>query len=171
MESPLPSTAVNGGIVFRCLPAVGAVGLLVLAGCSASPPAPAPTAVDAAESEHVHALPSAAPASPTWDAASAGSATQVGLDAMRAFARVDLDPEAWYELLAGYLTAPAQQAFWGTDPSTIPVRVIHGTRSLPGPSPFLAEVTAFTDAGDYQLLLVRDGAGQPFKVERLEPAR
>ena len=159
----------------RLLSAVAVAGLLGLAGCSSGssdqPAAASSTAVDPHDHAHVEALPSTAPASPTWGERDTASATQVGLDAMRAFAQPDLDPEVWYELLAGYLTAAGQQAFYGVDPSTVPVRVVLGTSSRPGPSPYLAEVTAFTDAGDYRLQLVRDGVGDSWKVERLEPAR
>jgi hypothetical protein len=170
----------------RCLSAVVLAGVVVLAGCSSDPEAagtpcpppgaPCPSAEHSAgaghahDREHVEALPSTAPAPPMWDQAAAGSATQVGLDAMRAFARPDLDADAWYDQLAGYLTPAGQQAFYGTDPAAIEPREVLGTVLRErGPSAYLAEVTAFTDAGDYRLLLVRGGAGEPWKVERLEP--
>lgn len=157
----------------RLLSAVAVAGLVVLAGCSSDVPgvAAAPSSTDAHDLEHVEGLPSTAPASPTWDDQAAGDAWWIALAAMGEFAHPERDPQLWYELLAGYLTGDAQQAFYGVDPSTVPVRAVDGATVTEGGSPYLAEAVVATDAGPYRVLLVREGAGRAWKVDRLEPAR
>lgn len=157
----------------RLLSAVAVAGLLGLAGCS-SGNSDAPVATSStvpAVDPHVEALPSTAPASPTWDDVVAADARLVALDTMRAFGQPDRPAEDWYEVLAGHLTGAGQQAFYGVDPSTVPVRAVYDAVVGEGGSPFLAIAVVSTDAGPYRLQLVRDGAGDPWKVERLEPAR
>lgn len=171
MQSAPPSTAVNGEPVRRSLSAVALAGLLALAGCSSgdsTDPAASSTATAPAPLHDDHdAAP--APASPTWDDAAAADAWTTAIGAMRAFGRPDVDAEVWYEELAGHLTAAGQQAFYGVDPATVPVRAVAAATVAPNVSPYLAEVVVDTDAGPYWLQLVREGAGEPWRVDRLEP--
>jgi hypothetical protein len=107
---------------------------------------------------------------PTEDTASTAAAATVALEAMTAFAQPAATPEAWWSQLAPFLTAAAQSAYAGTDPAQVPASTITGP-AVPGASPssYLATVTVPTDVGDYDVLLVRDGAGAPWLVERLTP--
>lgn len=148
--------------------------VLAFAGCGEEPepgtPDAAPTAGttvapgDAAASQPPPVIP------PEDDAASEAAALDTGTQAVLAFARPDLSEELWWAGLAPMLTPTARVAYEGTDPAEIPVREVTGPAGTgPSPSPFLATVVVPTDAGEYAVLLVREGAGAPWLVERIAP--
>jgi hypothetical protein len=167
-----PSTHVNGDIMRHWSTAVV---LLLLVGCSATAPdetqtAPATTDERAGSTPLDEGLPTAPPPMPTWDQESTQRATQVALDATRAYCRPTLDDEVWFEELAGFLTAAGQEAHYGTDPAEVACSEVAGT-SMAGDSTtaYLATVAVITNAGPYEVLLSRVGAGEPWLVERISP--
>ena len=105
---------------------------------------------------------------PTDDAASADSALAIGTAAVTAFARPDVEPARWWADLSPLLSPAAALAYEGTDPVEVPAHRVTGP-AWPGvsPSSFLATVFVPTDAGDYAVLMVREGSGAPWLVERI----
>lgn len=151
------------------------VALLAPAGCSSEPeperaagvrpPATATTAPG--PGDHGGSLPPPPP-QPTDDAASARAALDVGTAAVTAFARPDLPPDRWWAQLRPLLTPAALEAYAGTDPAEVPARAVTGPAwSGESASPYLALTFVPTDAGEYAVLLVRDGGGAPWLVERI----
>jgi hypothetical protein len=105
---------------------------------------------------------------PTDDAASATSALSLGTAAVTAFARPDVGPDRWWAELAPLLSPAAALAYEGTDPAEVPARLVTGPAwAGDSPSSFLATVFVPTDAGDYAVLMVREGSGAPWLVERI----
>jgi hypothetical protein len=156
----------------RCRPAVLAVALaLALSGCtgpaevagSRTPSLAAPPYAGHRTGSFPTPLPH-----PTDDAASADSALALGSAAVTAFARPDVAPAPWWAELVPLLSPAAVLAYEGTDPVEVPAHRVTGP-AWPGvsPSSFLATVFVPTDAGDYAVLLVREGAGAPWLVERI----
>ncbi len=166
------------------------VGAALVVGCSAEPGRPAgqqpPTTTQSGPPATIAppAAPPAAPggatdqdaelpapeAVPTWDAPSRLSAVGQARTALAAFARPQLPRATWWSLLAPLLTPTAQAAYQGTDPAQVPVRAVTGPgRLVDETSAYLARVELPTDVGPYLVLLVRDGQGAPWLVERLTP--
>ena len=105
---------------------------------------------------------------PTDDPASADSALALGTAAVTAFARPDVAPALWWEELAPLLSPAAALAYEGTDPAEVPAHRVTGPAwAGVSPSSFLATVFVPTDAGDYAVLMVREGSGAPWLVERI----
>ncbi|SFL26951.1 hypothetical protein [Geodermatophilus ruber] len=157
----------------RCL--AGGVGvMLLLAGCGGSPvrsaPSPTSAAATAEPPGDVHAdLPAPEPA-PTDDASSDQAALDTAVTALSAFTRPDLEPESWWTALSPLLTPAAAAAYEGTDPQQVPASAVTGPpRGSPDSSAYLATVLVPTDAGEYAVLLVREGGGAPWLVERFTP--
>lgn len=156
------------------LPVLLAALVAVLAACSADPAGSRPG--DAAVPTSSAALPGHAEGStlptplpqPTDDLASQESAVTQATAAVTAFARPDLDPETWWDGLAPLLSPAALEAYAGTDPAEVPARAVTGP-AWPGESPssYLATVFVPTDVGEYAVLLVREGGGTPWLVERI----
>ncbi len=158
----------------RCRLSVATVLLVVAAsGCTGGSEvpgsgAPAPTAAPPPEAGHrTGTFPAPLP-HPTDDAASGQSALALGTTAVTAFARPDVGPERWWAELLPLLTPAAALAYEGTDPAEVPAHRVLGP-AWPGvsPSSFLATVFVPTDAGDYAVLMVREGGGAPWLVERI----
>ena len=86
---------------------------------------------------------------------------------MRAYARPDRSPRAWWKQLRPHLSSTAQAAYARTDPAVIPARAVTGPASLtPASLPALARVAVPTDAGIY-LVILRRSPGQPWTAERI----
>ncbi|MGY1592913.1 hypothetical protein ACI79D_13110 [Geodermatophilus sp. SYSU D00708] len=160
----------------RRLAAAAALGAaLVLGGCAApteqaqpepttqsAAPAPEPGDADAA-------LP-APPPQPTEDDASQQAALDAATAAVTAFARPALEPGQWWAELAPLLSPAAAVAYEGTDPQAVPATAVTGPpRPTPSVSAYLSTVLVPTDAGEYAVLLVREGDGSPWLVERFTP--
>ncbi|NEK59971.1 hypothetical protein GCU56_19120 [Geodermatophilus sabuli] len=153
--------------------AVLAAGLL-LGGCGGAPerpaPRPEPTAAASTAPGDDHAELPAAPPSPVDDANSQQAALDAATAAVTAFARPGLDPAQWWSEFAPLLSSAAVVAYEGTDPEQVPASAVTGRpRPTPGVSAFLATVLVPTDAGEYAVLLAREGAGAPWLVERITP--
>ena len=157
----------------RVLMFVVLVAVLALAGCTGAAREPAArSAPDAAASVAGDAdaqLPPPPP-HPTDDPGSQQSALDTATAAVTAFARPDVSAEQWWAELAPMLTPTAAEAYAGTDPAEVPARAVTGPAVLgPSPTSYLATVVVPTDAGEYAVLLSREGAGAPWLVERITP--
>lgn len=137
------------------------------AGGGAEPLQPPPQAQGHNDEDHDH---EPAEAVPTWDEASRTGALEVAGQTMRAFARPSLDEATWWDQLRPLLTPAAAIAYEGTDPANVPASAVTGAPVLvDDTSAYLARVEVPTDAGTYAVLLVREGAGQPWLAERITP--
>jgi hypothetical protein len=158
----------------RCRLALAAAALaLTASGCTgaaevAGSPTPSTTATPPSDEGHRTGTCPAPLPSPTDDAASADSALALGTAAVTAFARPDVAPARWWAELAPLLSPAATVAYEGTDPVEVPAHRVTGP-AWPGvsPSSFLSTVFVPTDAGDYAVLMVREGSGAPWQVERI----
>lgn len=108
---------------------------------------------------------------PTWDETSRAAASTAAVAAVGAWARPDLDYDAWLTNLTPYLRESGRQTFASVDPAFIPATATTGEAVLENEdSPWLATLLVPTDAGDVRVLLVRDGAQAPWLLERIDPA-
>ena len=153
---------------------------LVLCGCSSSSisvasapsvppraasPAAGPTPVDQAHVRHDDVFVAPEPV-PTWDEAALLAAGRSAEEAVAAFL-AESDDITWWTAVSPLLSLTAQQAYVGTDPAEVPGRTVVGAPVLlDAGSAYLARVLVPTDAGDYEVLLSRTGAGAPWLVER-----
>ena len=149
------------------------MSLLALQACSIEPvgraaePVSTPTTAGPGAGDAGVALPTPPPA-PTDDAASDQAALTAGAAAVTAFARPDVPAEEWWSELEPLLSPAAVEAYAGTDPAEVPARAVTGPPwQGESESPYLALTFVPTDVGDYAVLLVRDGGGAPWLVERI----
>lgn len=135
----------------------------------AGTPVQRPPEVSGPSDDHEHEYPSAAPY-PSSDAASDEASLATATAAMVAFARPDLDEETWWSDLSPMLSPAAAEAYQATDPANVPASAVTCTATLnDSASPYLADVTVPTDVGRYNILLSREGQGEPWLVERISP--
>ncbi|MCZ4327499.1 hypothetical protein [Brachybacterium paraconglomeratum] len=87
---------------------------------------------------------------------------------MEAYFATD-DPEAWWPEFSKHLTPAAQEVWKYTDPRRVPSGAPEGSAEYGPVSATDAEVTVPTTIGDFQLVMVRAEAGDPWKVSYLEP--
>jgi len=150
--------------------AVGALLLITLCGCAASRSAISSAQPTPSETEHSIAWPTSVHPSdhstqqsqPTHalTPAAANAAAKTATTVMSLYARPSSSAESWIDALDPYLTQGAAAAFAGTDPSTIPAHQVTGTAQiLPVSTAQGALIDVPTDAGTYQLLLLKDGPG------------
>jgi hypothetical protein len=146
------------------LAAGGCAGAPEVSGSDASPTTAAPPSV---AGHSAGTFPAPLP-HPTDDAASQDAALTLGAAAVTAFARPDIAPDQWWAELTPLLSPAAAVAYEGTDPEQVPAREVTGPAwSGTSPSSFLATVFVPTDAGEYAVMLVREGSGAPWLVERI----
>lgn len=108
---------------------------------------------------------------PTWDDAARVDVQGAAATAVAAWARPDLDYDAWWSGLSPALSESARQTFGTIDPAFIPATTVTGDAVLEDESsPWLATLLVPTDAGDVRVLMVRDGAEAPWFMERIDPA-
>ena len=130
--------------------------------------APSTREVDALNEEEL--LSETPTAVPSWDEAWRSSAREMGERVMRRFARPQMSQTRWWQELRPLLSASAVQAWKGTDPASVPVRRVSGrVRVATAGSAYLAEVEVPTNVGIYVVLLVREGAGEPWRAEDIRP--
>ena len=176
----------------RPLALAAAVAAVVLVGCGTGPDevaAPAPTAtvvpgaadpvpvvVERPGRVDVHGeqgLPDDPP--PPDDSPTArADAVAVAEQAMRLFARPTVDETTWWAELRPLMSTAGARAYAYVDPATVPASAMTGPAVIaegadPRGWPYLARVDVPTDQGTYQLLLVRQAAGDPWAVERIDP--
>jgi hypothetical protein len=111
--------------------------------------------------------PEAAPAPP--DPAAAEQARTRATAFLRAFARTDLDQQAWWNGVADYFTPAAAAIYRSTDVANVPVHTVEegSARLLPDTTRYRAEVTVGTDIGTYTVVLLR--ADDDWLVDRAVP--
>ena len=135
----------------------------------ATTPAPAPAAAEDVDAAVDDELPEPG-ADPTWDPAARDAATTTAREALSAYARPDVDQATWWAGLRPLLSDTAAAAYVTVDPARVPVRAVTGDPTLvDDTSPWLAGVTVPTDVGSYRVLLSRDTADAPWRVERFLP--
>ncbi|MGY1634285.1 hypothetical protein ACI784_21510 [Geodermatophilus sp. SYSU D01186] len=147
---------------------------LALAGCSDAPaadePQPQATTEPTVVAGDADAMLPPAPPAPTDDDASRSAALDAASAAVTAFARPTLDPAQWWAELQPLLSPAAATAYEGTDPAAVPASAVTGPpQPTPAVSAYLSTVLVPTDAGEYAVLLVREGDGAPWLVERITP--
>lgn len=104
-------------------------------------------------------------------AAAEGDAEAAGMaahGAVVAYFATD-DPEAWWPAFSMHLTPAAQEVWQYTDPRRVPSGAPKGSAEYGPVSATDAEVTVPTTIGDFQLVMVRAEAGDPWKVSYMEP--
>ncbi|MCQ9165503.1 hypothetical protein [Arthrobacter sp. STN4] len=164
----------------RTLPVLAAVLL-----CTACTPAATTTAVEQSPTSTVrptaspdaagHAQAPGGTAPPTlgiaWDAASKTSALDTATRAMELYARPTVSDKVWIQDLGQLMTSQAVADYQYVDPANIPVKKITGPGQLKVDenNGFGCHVVFPTDAGSYDVQLLRSAADQPWQVNRFTP--
>ena len=106
-----------------------------------------------------------------WDEASKTAAIDTATKAMTLYARPTVTDKQWIQELGQVLTAQATADYQYVDPANIPVTRITGTGQLriDENNGFGCHVMFPTDAGDYEVQLLRSGADKPWQVNRFTP--
>ncbi|ADX75194.1 hypothetical protein Asphe3_41290 (plasmid) [Pseudarthrobacter phenanthrenivorans Sphe3] len=106
-----------------------------------------------------------------WDEASKTAALETAAKAMTLYARPTVTDKEWIQELGQLLTAQATADYQYVDPANIPVTRITGPGQLniDEKNGFGCHVVFPTDAGDYNVQLLRTGAGKPWQVNRITP--
>ena len=112
-----------------------------------------------------------APGDEGWAEAAEGdaeAASTAAHSAVEAYFATD-DPDAWWPEFSTHLTPAAQEVWKYTDPRRVPSDAPEGSADYGPVSATDAEVTVPTTIGDFQLVMVRADAGDPWKVSYMEP--
>ena len=106
-----------------------------------------------------------------WDEASKTAALETATQAMTLYARPTVPDKQWIQELGQLLTAQATADYQYVDPANIPVSRITGTGQLmiDENNGFGCHVVFPTDAGDYDVQLLRSAADKPWQVNRFTP--
>jgi len=106
-----------------------------------------------------------------WDEASKTAALETATNAMTLYARPTVTDKQWIQELGQLLTAQATADYQYVDPANIPVSRITGTGQLriDENNGFGCQVVFRTDAGDYDVQLLRSAADKPWQVNRFTP--
>ncbi len=109
---------------------------------------------------------------PSWDAATEASALQAADRAMRAFARPNLPYKQWWAEFSPLVTDASAESLSYIDPAKIPAHEVTGPPAIfTAQSAYVVTVQIPTDAGNYQILLIRQGAGAPWLVSAVTPVQ
>lgn len=167
---------------WRNLTVTGAATLALLAmvgratdGQPSGPPAAAPAST-AAPTTTVAAAPTSEPAPTTHDAPPApaapsvapGSATDVAVAFVTAWANGPQDADSWRAAMARWATPELLTALDGTDPDQVPADRVVADAHLEATSDSAASIIVPTDGGPVEVSLVKAGAG--WKVRDIAPA-
>jgi hypothetical protein len=106
-----------------------------------------------------------------WDEPSKTAALETATKAMKLYARPTVTDKVWIQELGQLLTAQAAADYQYVDPANIPVNKITGTGQLKidERNGFGCHVVFPTDAGDYDVQLLRSAADKPWQVNRFTP--
>ena len=106
-----------------------------------------------------------------WDEASKTSALDTATKAMTLYARPTVTDKQWIQELGQVLTAQATADYQYVDPANIPATRITGPGQLTidENNGFGCHVVFPTDAGDYDVQLLRSAANKPWQVNRFTP--
>jgi hypothetical protein len=108
---------------------------------------------------------------PVWDEASREAAADAAQAVTAAFARPDLDQDAWWAGLEPLLTQQAALDYAYVDPANVPATAVTGPGTVAaGTSAYVATVEVPTDAGPYAIVLTRQDAAAPWLTARISPA-
>jgi hypothetical protein len=107
----------------------------------------------------------------TWDEASKTAALETATKAMTLYARPTVTDKQWIQELGQLLTAQATADYQYVDPANIPATKVTGTGQLKVDknNGFGCHVVFPTDAGDYDVQLLRSAADKPWQVNRFTP--
>jgi len=106
-----------------------------------------------------------------WDEASKTAALDTATKAMTLYARPTVTDKAWIQDLGQVLTAQATADYQYVDPANIPATKVTGPGQLKidENNGFGCHVVFPTDAGDYDVQLLRSAADKPWQVNRFTP--
>ncbi|MEZ2390649.1 hypothetical protein AB6813_14085 [bacterium RCC_150] len=106
-----------------------------------------------------------------WDEASQTAALETATKAMTLYARSTVSDKVWIQELGQLLTTQAVADYQYVDPANIPVKKITGPGQLKidAGNGFGCHVVFPTDAGDYDVQLLRSAADKPWQVNRFTP--
>jgi hypothetical protein len=106
-----------------------------------------------------------------WDEPSKAAALETATKAMTLYARPTVTDKVWIQELGQLLTAQATADYQYVDPANIPAKKITGTGKLTVDenNGFGCHVVIPTDAGDYDVQLLRSAADKPWQVNRFTP--
>lgn len=107
-----------------------------------------------------------------WDDRSRAAAVAAAEAALEAFAQPDLDHDAWWDGLESHLTQGAAQDYVWVDPARIAVRKLTGPGTIiEDSSAYVATVMIPTDAGRYDVLVIRASGSSPWLASRFMPVQ
>ncbi|QHO90076.1 hypothetical protein CWT12_00220 [Actinomyces sp. 432] len=105
-----------------------------------------------------------------WDDASREAAIDAAEAALEAFAHPELDYDTWWAGLDPHLTQEAAEVYVYVDPANIPVHELTGSGSIiEDASAYVATVKIPTDAGRYDVLVIRTSGSAPWLANRIVP--
>jgi hypothetical protein len=106
-----------------------------------------------------------------WDEPSKTAALETATKAMTLYARPTMTDTVWIQELGQLLTAQATADYQYVDPANIPVRKVTGAGQLKidEGNGFGCHVVFPTDAGDYDVQLLRSAPDKPWQVNRFTP--
>ncbi|MFP3460090.1 hypothetical protein R5O87_04485 [Arthrobacter globiformis] len=106
-----------------------------------------------------------------WDEASKTSALDTATKAMALYARPTVTDKEWIQDLGEVLTVQATADYQYVDPANIPATKVTGPGQLKidENNGFGCHVVFPTDAGDYDVQLLRSAADKPWQVNRFTP--
>ncbi|BCW77845.1 hypothetical protein [Arthrobacter sp. NicSoilB11] len=106
-----------------------------------------------------------------WDGASKTAALDTATKAMTLYARPTVNDKQWIQDLGQVLTAQATADYQYVDPANIPATKVTGPGQLKidENNGFGLHVVFPTDAGDYDVQLLRSAVGKPWQVNRFTP--
>lgn len=107
----------------------------------------------------------------TWDEPSKTSALDTATKAMTLYAHPTVTDKVWIQELGQLLTAQAVADYQYVDPANIPATKVTGPGqlSIDENNGFGCHVVFPTDAGDYDVQLLRSAADKPWQVNRFTP--
>lgn len=168
--------------------AAAALGLLLIAGCSAQPTPPPATAPATSATPSLSPAPYGVPEQDDGDQRTGGStatrtpltvpttdaarqdAAAIAIKAMTLYARRDIAAAQWIDDLAAVLTVQAAQDYAGTDPANVPPTAVTGpAKVIATDSAWLARVQVPTDVGLYLVTLSRTADDPTWRVARFTP--
>lgn len=106
-----------------------------------------------------------------WDDASKKAALDTATQAMNLYARPTVSDREWIQELGQLMTSQAVADYQYVDPANIPVKKITGPGQLKVDenNGFGCHVVFTTDAGSYDVQLLRAAADKPWQVNRFTP--
>lgn len=106
-----------------------------------------------------------------WDEPSKTAALDTATKAMTLYARPTVTEKVWIQELGQLLTPQATADYQYVDPANIPVKTVTGAGQLKidESNGFGCHVVFPTNAGDYDVQLLRSTADKPWQVNRFTP--